>query len=552
MDRKRLRLLMIDDSEADTERLLRKLASGGYEPVSVRVENAHALSRALLYGTWDLALCDYSMPGFSGADALKLIKKKDPALPFIFVSGTIPADIARKLEAEGAAGVVSKDNLDSFLPAVEKILRAKSSLPQPPRETAEMVPSEREKLAEQIATLERTVTELRFKLDRASRTAPETGGAPVQPTGAPRVLLVDDRSENLSALEALLEGCGAATVRAASGPEALRRLLEEDFALILMDVRMPEMDGFETAQMVHRRKRSRATPIVFLTAHGDDPASVLRGYESGAVDYLPKPIVPEILRAKVSIFLELYEKSELLRRQAEHLIALNRELEAFSSTVSHDLKAPLRAIRSWSQVMLEDYRGKTLDAEGQATLERILEAGNRMDGLIQSLLNYAKVSRADITVERVSLDEVVDEAVAALKAELDSRGAEVRIQGPLETAVAHRTSLVQAVCNLLSNANKFTPPSVQPVLVVRSEARGDRRRLWVEDNGIGIDPADLDRIFRPFERLHTQDAYAGHGIGLAIVQRVVERVGGSVGVESQPGQGSRFWIELPQALPAAP
>ena len=543
---------MIDDSEADTERLLRKLASGGYEPVSVRVENAHALSRALLYGTWDLALCDYSMPGFSGADALKLIKKKDPALPFIFVSGTIPADIARKLEAEGAAGVVSKDNLDSFLPAVEKILRAKSSLPQPPRETAEMVPSEREKLAEQIATLERTVTELRFKLDRASRTAPETGGAPVQPTGAPRVLLVDDRSENLSALEALLEGCGAATVRAASGPEALRRLLEEDFALILMDVRMPEMDGFETAQMVHRRKRSRATPIVFLTAHGDDPASVLRGYESGAVDYLPKPIVPEILRAKVSIFLELYEKSELLRRQAEHLIALNRELEAFSSTVSHDLKAPLRAIRSWSQVMLEDYRGKTLDAEGQATLERILEAGNRMDGLIQSLLNYAKVSRADITVERVSLDEVVDEAVAALKAELDSRGAEVRIQGPLETAVAHRTSLVQAVCNLLSNANKFTPPSVQPVLVVRSEARGDRRRLWVEDNGIGIDPADLDRIFRPFERLHTQDAYAGHGIGLAIVQRVVERVGGSVGVESQPGQGSRFWIELPQALPAAP
>src|SRR6185436_3889567 len=327
MDRKRLRLLMIDDSEADTERLLRKLSSGGYEPVSVRVENAHALSRALLYGTWDLALCDYSMPGFSGADALKLIKKKDPALPFIFVSGTIPADIARKLESEGAAGVVSKDNLDSFLPAVEKILRAKSSPPPPPREPAEVDPSERAKLADQIATLERTVTELRLKLDRTSRAAAEPGGPPIQPTGAPRVLLVDDRAENLSALEALLEGCGAATVRASSGQEALRRLLEEDFALILMDVRMPEMDGFETASMVHRRKRSRATPIVFLTAHGDDPASVLRGYESGAVDYLPKPIVPEILRAKVSIFLELYEKSELLRRQAEHLTILNRELE---------------------------------------------------------------------------------------------------------------------------------------------------------------------------------------------------------------------------------
>jgi signal transduction histidine kinase len=551
MDRKRLRLLMIDDSEADTERLLRKLSSGGYEPVSVRVENAHALSRALLYGTWDLALCDYSMPGFSGADALKLIKAKDPALPFIFVSGTIPASIAKKLEAEGAAGVVSKDNLESFLPAVEKILRAKSSPPPPPpREpVAEADPSERAKLAEQIATLEKTVAELKFKLDRASRAAPEPGGATVRPAGLPRVLLVDDRPENLSALEALLEGCGAATVRAASGPEALRRLLEEDFALILMDVRMPEMDGFETAQLVHRRKRSRATPIVFLTAHGDDPVSVLRGYESGAVDYLPKPIVPEILRAKVSFFLELYEKGELLRRQAEHLIALNRELEAFSSTVSHDLKAPLRAIRSWSQVMLEDYRGKTLDAEAQATLQRILEAGDRMDGLIQSLLNYAKVSRADITVERVNLDEIVAEALAALKGDLESRGAEVKIEGPLDAAVAHRTSLVQAIANLLSNANKFTPPSVRPVLIIRSEARGNRRRLWVEDNGIGIEAEDLERIFRPFERLHTQDAYAGHGIGLAIVQRAVERVGGSVGVESQPGKGSRFWIELPQEAP---
>src|SRR4030095_4566937 len=132
--------------------------------------------------------------------------------------------------------------------------------------------------------------------------------------------------------------------------------------------------------------------IVFLTAHGDDPASVLRGYESGAVDYLPKPVVPEILRAKVSIFLDLYEKSDLPRRQAEDLAALNRELEAFSSTVSHDLKAPLRAIRSWSQILLEDYSGKLLDAEGQETMKRVVEAGDRMDGLIQSLLNYAKVS----------------------------------------------------------------------------------------------------------------------------------------------------------------
>jgi signal transduction histidine kinase len=551
MNRKRLRLLLIDDSEADTERLLRKLSTGGYDPVSVRVENAHALSRALLYGSWDLALCDYSMPGFSGADALKIVKAKDPKLPFIFVSGTIPTDMAQKLQAEGAAGVVSKDNLESFLPAVEMILSAKAPAPaRPAAAPSEAAAQERTRLAEQVAALEKTVSDLKYKLDRAARMTPEPGMPAPRTVGLPRLLLVDDRPENLSALEALLEGCGATTVRATSGAEALKQLLQEDFALILMDVRMPEMDGFETAQLVHRRKRSRATPIVFLTANGDDPTSVLRGYESGAIDYLPKPVVPEILRAKVAIFLELYEKTELLRRQAENLISLNRELEAFSSTVSHDLKAPLRAVRSWSQVLLEDYSGKVLDGEGQDTLKRVLEAGDRMDGLIQSLLNYAKVSRADITIERLNLDLILAESLQAIRAELDGRGAEVKIERPLEFVAAHRVSLVQAVSNLLSNANKFTPAGVAPSVSVRSEMRGDRRRLWIEDNGIGIDPADCERIFRPFERLHGQHAYAGHGIGLAIVQRAIERVGGTVGVESQPGKGSRFWIELPSA-PAA-
>ena len=553
MDRKRLRLLLIDDSEADTERLLRKLSSGGYEPVSVRVENAHALSRALLYGTWDLALCDYSMPGFSGADALKIVKTQDPKLPFIFVSGTIPADVARKLESDGAVGVVSKDNLDSFLPTVEMILRAKTApkKPQPEAESIESLARDRERLAGQVAALEKTVLELKFKLDRAARSTIQPGDATPRPSAPPRVLLVDDRPENLNALEALLEGCGATTVRAASGTEALKRLLEEDYALILMDVRMPEMDGFETAQLVHRRKRSRATPIVFLTAHGDDPASILRGYESGAVDYLPKPIVPEILRAKVAFFLELYEKGELLRRQAEHLASLNRELEAFSSTVSHDLKAPLRAMRSWSQIVLDEYRGKTLDAEAEETLRRVLEAGDRMNELIQSLLTYAKVSRADITVEPVDFDAVVRDALASTKGELDARDAEVRVERPLGAGCGHRASLVQAVANLLSNANKFTPPGTRPVLTVRAETRGERRRLWVEDNGIGIEPADCARIFRPFERLHSQATYSGHGIGLAIVQRAVERVGGAVGVESEPGKGSRFWIEVPMKTDGA-
>lgn len=545
MDRKRLRLLLIDDSEADTERLLRKLSSGGYEPVSVRVENAQALSRALLYGSWDLAVCDYSMPGFNGGDALRIVQAKDPALPFVFVSGTLPADLARKLEADGAAGVVSKDNLDSFLPAIEMILRGKSAPGTlVPSETVESLRRDRVKLGDQVAALEKTVAELKYKLDRAGRDSAPPRPPPAEP---PRILLVDDRDENLTALEAIIAGSGATPVRAVSGRQALQRLLEEDFALILMDVRMPEMDGFETAQLVHRRKRSRATPIVFLTAHGDDPSSVLRGYESGAVDYLTKPINPEILRAKVSIFLELYEKTDLLRRQAESLAALNRELEAFSGTVSHDLKAPLRAMRAWTQIVLEEYAGKTLDAEAQETLKRVLDAGDRMDGLIRSLLAYARVSRAEITLERLDLDLVVREAVLSLKTELESRGAEATVLGPMDFVQAHRTSLVQAVANLISNANKFARAKEPPRIVVRSESRPGWRRLWVEDNGIGIAPSDRERIFRPFERLHSAAEYSGHGIGLAIVRRAAERIGGSVGVESEPGQGSKFWIDLPSA-----
>jgi signal transduction histidine kinase len=548
MDRKRLRLLLIDDSDSDTERLLRKLSSGGYDPVSIRVENAQALSRAMLYGTWDLAVCDYSMPNFNGADALKQVKSQNPELPFMFVSGTLPAELARELQEQGAAGVLSKDNLDSFLPAVEMILKSKACAVSPlPPGGVEALQKERAKLVVQTSALEQTVADLRGRLDRAAKTSPEPTAGPANIPVQPKILLVDDRAENLSALEALMGDLKATTVRAASGPEALERLLEDDYALILMDVLMPGMDGFETATLVHRRRRSRSTPIVFLTAHGVDPASILRGYKAGAVDYLQKPIVPEILRAKVAIFLELYQKSELLRRQAASLASLNAELEAFSGSVSHDLKAPLRAMRAWTQIVLEECSGKVLDEEGQTKLRRVLEAGDRMDGLIGSLLSYAKISRADITVERLDLTSVVRDALDPLKAELDHRHAELRVEEPLGCVMGHRSSLSQAINNLISNAIKFIRAGQNPMVLVRSELRHGRRRLWVEDNGIGIGESDRERIFRPFERLHGQKEYAGHGIGLAIVQRAAERQGGSVGLESEPGKGSRFWIELPAA-----
>jgi signal transduction histidine kinase len=204
-------------------------------------------------------------------------------------------------------------------------------------------------------------------------------------------------------------------------------------------------------------------------------------------------------------------------------------------------------MRAWTQIVLEECSGKVLDEEGQTKLKRVLEAGDRMDGLIGSLLNYAKISRADITIERLDMASIVRDALDPLKVELEHRHAELRVEEPLGCVMGHRSSLCQAVNNLIANAVKFVRPGQVPVVVLRSELRHGRRRLWVEDNGIGIGESDRERIFRPFERLHGQREYAGHGIGLAIVQRAAERQGGTIGLDSEPGKGSRFWIELPAA-----
>jgi len=170
-----------------------------------------------------------------------------------------------------------------------------------------------------------------------------------------------------------------------------------------------------------------------------------------------------------------------------------------------------------------------------------------MDTLVQDLLAYSRLGRDELTLGPVDLGEAVVEAQALLEAELRERRARVVMEGPAPPLVGHRATLVQVIANLLGNAAKFVAVGTEPLVRVWTEPRNGRVRLWVEDNGIGIEPAHLDRVFGVFERLHGSDAYPGTGIGLAIVRRGVERMGGRVGVESVPGQGSRFWIELPAA-----
>ena len=234
---------------------------------------------------------------------------------------------------------------------------------------------------------------------------------------------------------------------------------------------------------------------------------------------------------------------EQVRERTAELEERNEELEAFGYSISHDLRAPLRAMQGFSQALLEDC-GDRLDAMGSEYAERIVAGAKRMDELIRDLLAYSRVSRAELKLVRVPLTPVANSALAELSGALRARHASVHVDEPLPAVIGHPATLSQVLTNLLGNGLKFVPPDRTPELRVHADRHNGLVRVWVEDNGIGIAPEHQARIFRVFERLHSSDDYPGTGIGLAIVRKAVERMGGQVGVESDLGHGSRFWVEL--------
>jgi PAS domain S-box-containing protein len=240
---------------------------------------------------------------------------------------------------------------------------------------------------------------------------------------------------------------------------------------------------------------------------------------------------------------ELEERVLERTRSLEEVVG---ELEAFSYTVAHDLRAPLRAMKGFATLVIEDAGGR-LGPEERDYLDRITVAADRMDALVQGLLAYSRLSRDTFVPEPVDLEAILRDIQEQLGPELQACGAELVVEPSLPEVLGHAAGLRQVIANLVSNAAKFVPPGRPPQIRISCEARGDRVRLRVDDNGIGIAPADRSRIFQVFEKLHDPATYPGTGIGLAIVKRAVEKMGGSVGVESQPPEGSRFWVELPRA-----
>jgi two-component system, sensor histidine kinase and response regulator len=364
------------------------------------------------------------------------------------------------------------------------------------------------------------------------------------------VLVVDDNTANLIAIEAILKGQALNIVRASSGNEALSHLLEKDFACIVLDVRMPEMDGFELAKIIRADERTKYIPIIFASGE-QATADVFKGYETGAIDYLIKPLEPVIVRSKIHVFAELYRR-ELARNRAEAALAKyadelrrsNAELDQYASVVAHDLQAPLRRIVACVGMINESYREK-LGGEAESWFKMMTDNAKRMQSLIEDLLTYAKVGREQ-KPEKMDLAKVISEVIADLSMPIEESRTKISYQN-MPTVTAGALDLRQLMQNLIGNAIKYRKKNMAPEVHISAERRGSFWSLRVKDNGIGIDPAFKEKLFVLFGRLHNDSEYSGTGIGLAICKKIVERYGGKIWVESALESGSTFHLTLPDS-----
>lgn len=485
----------------------------------------------------------------------------------------------------------------------------------------------------------------------------------------PKILIVDDKPENLVALRIVLRDLNIELVEATSGNDALKATLRHDFALALLDIQMPEMDGYELAGILREEEKTMHLPFIFISAVYTDNLNVFKGYEKGAFSFITKPFQPEILINKVKFFIDKhqqeiallalneklkrkikeiadykyaldessivaitnqkgiikevnnnfctiskYTREELVgqdhrminsgyhskefmkdlwttisggkiwrgevnniakdetifwldttivpfqnedgkpyqymtirsditaRKKAEDkLLAVNKELEAFSYSVSHDLRAPLRAINGYAEILNEDY-GTKLDDEGKRIIEIISDNATRMGILIDELLSFSRLGRKEIQMTEINMNKLVEEVMVELNKSM-THHAKIKI-GKLHEAKADYGLLRQVMFNLISNAVKYSSKKKIPIVEISSEEKKNEIIFSVKDNGAGFDMQYADKLYGVFQRLHSQDEFEGTGVGLAIVQRIISRHKGRSWAEGKVNEGAVFYFSI--------
>jgi two-component system, sensor histidine kinase and response regulator len=381
------------------------------------------------------------------------------------------------------------------------------------------------------------------------------------------ILIVDDKTANIFALEKLLERPKLNFLTATNGKEGLKIALEKDVDLIILDVQMPEMDGFEVAQVLKSHKRTRDIPIIFASAEKKERQSIMKGFEEGAVDYLSKPLDPELTKAKVSVLLkiqmqkrELLEKNQSLEKaetkilqlntdlqnNLQQLESVNKELESFTYSVSHDLRAPLRSLIGYSKMLEEDFKDK-LGESGTNTLNIICQNASRMNKLIDDLLEFSKLGRKEVHRSEVNSDKLVKDILHEI-AESTKHKASIQVKS-LYPVKADPALLRQVWVNLISNAVKYSSLTEAPMIEIASYKESGELVFYVKDNGDGFDMKYVDKLFGVFQRLHKSTEFEGTGVGLALVQRIVFKHGGHVWAEGKVKQGATFYFSLPGCTP---
>ncbi len=385
-------------------------------------------------------------------------------------------------------------------------------------------------------------------------------------SGQKTILVVDDAPDNLSLMNQLLKNDYHVKV-AHSGKDALRILLGEQRPdLILLDIVMPDQDGYELCRKIKENPAIAGIPLIFLTVRSDE-VDEERGLRLGAVDYITKPFSPPIVLARVATHLALKEAADDLRMKNEFLEAevarrkavetelllvnqklaiANRELATFDYSVSHDLKAPMRRISGFSKILCEDY-ARDISQEGQEYLQMIGREAEKMEKMIEGLLNLARFSRAEIRQEHVDLSELAEKIIAELRQAEPQRQVESQVQPGI--IVRGDWLLLEIMLkNLLGNAWKFTAGKEAARIEVKATQEAGCVICEISDNGAGFAMNYADKLFMPFQRLHSETAFPGTGIGLATVARIVQRHGGKIWAESAVGQGATFFVSLPDAV----